>query len=191
MAFLSMEEIQKIGFKRVGKDVKISDKAVFYGCERISIDDCSRIDDFCVLSAGEGGIEIGRYVHIAVYCSLIGKKKITLEDFSGISSKTAIYSSSDDYSGNYLTNPCVPEEFTNVHHGEVTLKKHVIVGVGSTILPGVTIGIGSALGAYALASKDIPDHVIAVGVPAKVVKPRGKNIFELENAVLFKTKLTR
>ena len=39
----------------------------------------SRIDDFCVLSAGEGGIEIGDYVHVAVFCMLIGAGKIKLE----------------------------------------------------------------------------------------------------------------
>jgi galactoside O-acetyltransferase len=183
MGFLSYEQLINMGFKHLGKDVKISDKASIYGAKNIEISDFSRIDDFCVLSAGDNGIKIGKYVHIAVYCSLIGKEKIELEDFSGLSSKVAIYSSSDDYSGNFLTNPCVEEKYTNVDHRPVKLEKHVIVGVGSTILPGVTIGKGSAIGAYSLVSKNIPESVIAVGVPAKEVKKRSVSIFELENKV--------
>lgn len=173
-----------MGFRRVGKEVKISDKAVFYGIDRISIGDFSRIDDFCVVSAGEEGIEIGRYVHIAVYCSLIGKKLIKLEDFSGLSSRVAVYSSSDDYSGRYMTNPTVPVELTHVDHRPVIVRRHGLVGVGSTILPGVTIEKGAAVGAYSLVVRDIPESVIAVGVPAKPVKNRYLDLFDLENAII-------
>jgi galactoside O-acetyltransferase len=59
----------------------------------------------------------------------------------------AIFSSNDDYSGNYLTNPMVPSAFTNVLHGDVILKKHVIVGSGSVILPNLTIEEGVSIGA--------------------------------------------
>jgi galactoside O-acetyltransferase len=180
MGYLTNEQLLNMGFKKLGENVKISDKASIYGAKNIEIGDFSRIDDFCILSSGDFGIKIGKYVHIAVYCSLIGKEKIELEDFSGLSSKVAIYSSSDDYSGNFLTNPCVDDRFTNVDHRPVKLEKHVIIGVGSTILPGVTIGKGSAIGAYSLVSKNIPESVIAVGVPAKEVKKRALNIFELE-----------
>lgn len=52
---------------------------------------------------------IGNYIHIAVYSSLIGSGRITLMDYSNISSRVSIYSSNDDYSGNYMSNPMVPE----------------------------------------------------------------------------------
>lgn len=180
MPFLNDSEIAKIGFKLVGKNVKISTLAQIYGANRISIGDHSRIDDFCVLSAGEYGIEIGAYVHIAVFSSLIGREKITMSDFSGLSSRVSIYSSSDDYSGAALTNPCVPEKFTNVDHRPVCLGRHVIIGVGSTVLPGVTIGDGTAVGAYSLVSKNLPNNVIAIGVPAKPIKDRKRTIYDLE-----------
>ncbi|MBT3210423.1 MAG: acyltransferase, partial [Planctomycetaceae bacterium] len=67
MSFYSMEELQTLGLASFGKDVKISRKASIYNPGQISIGNHVRIDDFCVLSAGEGGIEIGDYVHIAVY----------------------------------------------------------------------------------------------------------------------------
>src|SRR5438874_7552631 len=103
MAFLSQLQLEAIGFLSLGKNVQLSEKAAIYGADRISIGDNSRIDDFCVLSAGEGGINIGRHVHVACLCSCIGAAQIELHDFSGISSRTAIYSSSDDFSGEFLT----------------------------------------------------------------------------------------
>ncbi|WP_375577900.1 hypothetical protein ABWH96_12675 [Marivirga tractuosa] len=102
MAFLSKLELQKIGFKELGENVQISDKVSIYNPANISIGSNVRIDDFCILSAGEGGIRIRNYVHIACYVSLIGKELIEVQDYVGISSKSAVYSSSDDYSGEYL-----------------------------------------------------------------------------------------
>lgn len=104
MAILGREAIEALGFAFVGENVQISDRASFYGASRISLGSNVRIDDFCVLSAGVGGISIGDYVHIAVYSSLIGAGKVSLSDFCNISSRVAIYSSNDDYSGAAMTN---------------------------------------------------------------------------------------
>jgi galactoside O-acetyltransferase len=182
--FYSNDELAGMGFKSVGKNVKISKRTSIYNCAGIEIGNDTRIDDFCILSAGEGGISIGNNVHIACYVSIIGKGKVRMDDFSGVSSKSAIYSSNDDYSGNFLSNPTVPSEYTNVKHGDVFLGKHVIVGVFCTILPGVTIAEGSAIGAYSLISKNIEPNIIAAGVPAKKIKDRSKKIFELEEQFL-------
>jgi acetyltransferase-like isoleucine patch superfamily enzyme len=88
--FNKREDLEKIGFKSIGENVLISDKCSIYNAKRIDIGNNVRIDDFCVISAGEAGIEIGNNVHIAVYCSIIGKSKITLSDFSGLSSFNTI-----------------------------------------------------------------------------------------------------
>ena len=140
MGFLSETELKQIGFKHLGKGVKVSSKISIYNPANICIGDHTRIDDFCILSAGEGGIEIGKYAHVACYCSLIGAALIKLGDFVGISGRTSIYSSNDDYSGRFLTNPNIPDQFKNVNTREVILEKHVLVGVGTVILPGVHIG---------------------------------------------------
>ncbi len=91
------------------------------------------------MSAGDGGIEIGSYVHVAVFCSLIGKGRIRLGDFVNLSSRVSVYSSSDDYSGAAMTNPMVPSGFTNVLDDDVEIARHAIVGSGSVILPGVCL----------------------------------------------------
>ena len=100
MATIPRDVLEKMGFAAPwGKRVNFRLRHQYITVAKISIGNNVRIDDFCVLSAGSGGIEIGNYIHIAVYMSLIGAGKITLCDFSGISSRVAIYSSNDDYSG--------------------------------------------------------------------------------------------
>ena len=50
------------------------------------------------------------------------------------------------------------------------LKKNCKIGSHSVIMPGVTIGENSIVGAFSFVNRDIPDHVVAAGVPAKVIK---------------------
>ena len=184
MSFLSADEIAAMGFAAVGQDARISRRASFYNAANIHLGDHVRIDDFCVLSAGAGGIFVGRNVHIAVYCSLIGKGAITLQDFVGLSSRVAIYSSNDDYSGAYLTGPTVPPEFTNITAGPVTLCRHAILGSGSVVLPNLTVGEGAAVGALSLVSRDCDSFGVYVGVPARKIKERSRDLLVQEQAYL-------
>lgn len=183
MSFLTREEIDSMNFKFVGKDVKISKLAVFFNPENIEIDNFSRIDPFCIISASEKGIRIGKYVHIAAYCSIQGNGKIEMQDFSGLSSKVAIYASSDDYSGESLTNPCVPMHLKKVTSGDITIGRHVIIGFNTCIMPNVIIGDGSAVGAFSFVNRNIPKSVIVSGVPAKIIKNRSQNLFDLEKEI--------
>jgi galactoside O-acetyltransferase len=180
MAFLTEDQIKAMGFLSVGKNCLLSDKASYYNCGNIKIGNNVRIDDFCVLSAGIGGIEIGSYIHIAVYSSLIGAGKIVLNDFCNVSSKVAIYSSNDDYSGEFMTNPMVPSQYTNVKNSDVIIGKHVIVGSGSVILPSVTLETGVAVGALSLVNKNCKEFGIYIGTPVKRIKERKRDLLELE-----------
>ena len=184
MAFLSQQQLEALGFRQVGQDVQISDRASIYGAERIAIGDHVRIDDFCILSAGEGGIALGSYVHIAAYCSLIGAARISLDDFAGLSSRVSIYSSSDDYSGESLTNPTIPDRFRNVDTRPVHLGRHVIVGAGTVILPGVTINDGAAVAALSLVKGDCEAFKIYAGSPARRCGLRSENLLKLEKTLV-------
>jgi galactoside O-acetyltransferase len=181
---LGRTELERMGFASLGQDVQLSDRAAIYGAGRIALGDHARIDDFCVLSAGEGGIAIGRHVHVAVFCSLIGAAGIELEDFAGLSARVSIYSSSDDYSGSALTNPTVPAEFAHVAHAPVRLGRHVIVGAGSVVLPGVTLHEGAAVGALSLVSRDAEAFTVYSGVPARRIGPRSRALLEVEQRFL-------
>jgi acetyltransferase-like isoleucine patch superfamily enzyme len=186
MAWLTREQIEALKFGAVGENVFLSDKASYYNCAKIRIGSNVRIDDFCVLSAGEGGIVLGDYVHLAVYCSLIGKGRIELANFSGLSSRVSIYSSNDDYSGAKLTNPTVPAAFSGVTHADVLLGKHVIIGAGSVVLPGVTLGEGAAVGALSVVKHDCAPFTIYLGVPAKRIMKRETDLLALEKQLLEK-----
>ena len=179
-SYYSEDELQEIGLASYGSNVKISRYARLYNPANIRVGSNIRIDDFALLSAGLGGIDIGNHVHIAAYCLLIGQEKITLNSFSGLSSRVSIYSSSDDYSGMHMTNPTIPEHLRSVLSSPVTLKKHVIIGASAVILPGVLIGEGSAVGAFSLVSKSIENNVIVSGIPAKKIKNRKKEIYKKE-----------
>jgi len=183
VAMLDIRDVQKMGFRRIGKNPLISDRASFYGISDISLGDNVRIDDFCVLAAGSGGIYLGDHVHIAIYSSLIGAGKITLSDFSGLSSRVSVYSSSDDYSGASLTNPTVPAEFKNAITAEVFLGRHVIIGSGSVILPGVTLEDGVAVGALSLVARNCEAFSIYAGNPAKKIKDRSRDLLQMESAL--------
>ena len=184
MASLNHIAVESMGFASVGENTFLSDRASFYNCPNIVIGNNVRIDDYCVLAAGEGGILIGNYVHIAVGSSLIGAGKITMLDFSGLSSRVSIYSSSDDYSGTTMTNPMVPAEYTGVINADVLVGRHVIVGSGSVILPGVTLEEGVAIGALSLVQKNCKDFGIYFGSPAKLIKERKRDLLELEKTFL-------
>jgi dTDP-4-amino-4,6-dideoxy-D-glucose acyltransferase len=184
MAWLDRQKLLEMGFASIGDHALVSDRASFYGCERISLGDNVRIDDFCLLSAGAGGICIGCHVHIAAYSLLVGAGRIVMSDFSGVSSRVSIYSSNDDYSGVYLTNPTVPALYTNVSSAKVYLGRHVIVGSGSVILPGVTLQDGVAVGALSLVNRDCEEFGVYSGVPAKRIKSRERGLLEREQDLM-------
>jgi galactoside O-acetyltransferase len=183
MAWLRKEQINNMGFAKVGENVFISDKASFYGCQNIIIGNNVRIDDFCVLSAGKGGIIIGNYIHIAINASLIGSGKITISDYCNISSRVSIYSSNDDYSGNYMTNPMVPVEYTSVYRADVILEKHVIIGSSSVILPGVILEEGVAIGALSLVKNNCKKYCIYAGQPVRFIKKRSTKLLYFEKKI--------
>ena len=181
-SFYTEEELKTLGFKTVGGGVRISRKASIYGAQNISIGDHVRIDDFCILS---GKIEIGSYVHVAAYSALYGGSDgIFIEDFANLSSRVCVYSVSDDYTGQTMTNPMVPEEYTGVTSAPVHIRRHVIVGSTSVILPGVDLKEGSSFGSFSFISRDPEPWSMNVGIPAHKIKDRSKHLLELEKAFL-------
>lgn len=178
MAYYTQEELEKMGFKYIGDNVKISDKASIYDCEKIEIGDNSRIDDFCVIS---GKINIGNNVHIAPFCLVAGGEKgIIFESFTGLAYHVQIFTQSDDYSGESMTNPTIPKKYKKEVKKEVILKKHAIVGAGSIILPGVTLEEGTSVGAMSLVRKSTIPWSIYLGNPAKKLKNRSKKLLDFE-----------
>lgn len=59
---------------------------------------------------------------------------------------------------------------------EVIINDFVWIGTGAIILPGVSLGVGSVIGAGAVVSKDVPDYAVVIGNPARIIKYRNKNL---------------
>ena len=181
-SFFDEEELRQQGFKSVGCNVLVSRKASFYSTDNMEIGNYVRIDDFCFLS---GKIILGNYIHIATGCILYGSTKgIIMEDFSAISPRSVVHADSDDYSGNSLTNPMVDIEYRNVTFATVYVRKHAIIGSGCTILPGVDIGEGCAIGAMSLVRSSTRPWTINYGVPCREIKERSRHILDLEQQFL-------
>ena len=181
-SFYSQSELMELGLKKIGKGVKLSRRAIIYNPEKIEIGDGSRVDDLCILS---GNIIIGKYVHIAVCSRISGSSAgVIIKDFAGVSYNSTIIANSDDYSGEFLTNPCVPMKYKRYISEAVVLEKHALVASHCLIVPGVTVGEGTAIGAMSLVLKSTDEWSIYFGVPAKRIKQRRRNLLELEKLFL-------
>ena len=100
------------------------------------------------------GLDLGLQTDIGAFSYINALYVVVIKDNVQIGSHCSIYSvSTIDNSS-----------------GKVVLKYNCRIGSHSTILPGVSIGKNSIIGAHSLVNKDIPDNVIAFGVPAKVVR---------------------
>lgn len=177
MAYLSEEYLRTMGFKYLGKNVKISDKAAIYDCDQIEIGDNSRIDDFCIVS---GMVKIGKYCHVTPMCLLAGGVPgIILDDFVTLAYGVKVFSQSDDYSGQTMTNSLIPAKYKNEHKAAVVLEKFSIVGANSTIMPGVIVAEGCSVGAMSLMLKSTTSWGIYAGIPAKRVRERSKEMLNL------------
>ena len=182
MAYYNYKELLLLGFKKLGRNVKISKKASIYNHNQIEISDNSRIDDFCVVS---GKVLIGRNCHITPSCIIAGGEKgVFLHDFTTLAYGVKVFSQSDDYSGKTMTNSTVPSKYKFEFKKEVIIKRHSIVGTGSIIMPGVTLEEGTSVGAASLVLISTEPWGIYAGSPAKRIKNRSKDLLRLEDEYL-------
>ena len=106
----------------------------------------------------KGKFKLGYKTDIGAFSYINAKNGVIIEDFVQIGSHCSIYSVStiDD------------------KEGKIVLKKNCKIGSHSIIMPGVTVGENSIVGAFSFVNQDIPDNAVAVGVPARVVKNIGE-----------------
>lgn len=116
-------------------------------------------------------ITIGKEVMLNYGCTLLDVCPIVIEDHVLIGPSTQIYTA---------CHPIDPKQRKDgIEFGKpVTIKKNAWIGGNSVILPGVTIGENSVIGAGSVVTKSIPDNVVAVGNPCKVIK----SVYESENS---------
>lgn len=183
--FLSSDELRQIGFGEIGEDVLIASTCTIVGTERIFIGKNVRIDPYTIIIvASNAKLTLGRNIHLGGMCHIAAACDVTLEDFAGLSQGVKLYSATDDYSGETLTNPTIPARFKSVHKAPITIGKHAIVGSGSVVLPGANLAEGTSVGALSLVTKPTLPWGIYAGAPARRLRDRSKNLLRLEQEYL-------
>jgi acetyltransferase-like isoleucine patch superfamily enzyme len=99
-------------------------------------------------------LELGFKTDIGAFTYINAKNGVKIEDNVQIGSHCSIYS------------------ISTIDHkeGAVVLKKNCKVGSHTVIMPGVTVGENSIIGAFSFVNEDVPSNVLALGVPVKIVK---------------------
>ena len=182
--FYTDEELSKVDFKSLGKNVKIKRNAGLFFTENMIIDDNARIDDFTIIVASREEVRIGKNTHISGHCYIAAREGFEMQDFCTLSPGVLIFSGSDDYTGQKMTNVTLPPHFVGGPVGKVTLERHVIIGAGSVILPKVTIGIGSSIGSMTFVNKSLPPWGIYIGTPARKLRNRSQKLLAIEQELL-------
>lgn len=104
-------------------------------------------------------VRIGRNAIVMPNSLMMASGTITIEDNVQVAAYVKLISNNHDpYDRMILT--CMP----------VVLKRNCWIGAGAVILPGVTVGENSIVGAGSVVTKDVPDNTVVAGNPAKFVK---------------------
>lgn len=183
--WLAEDEIQGLGLAAWGSDVQIDPTVRLFGASSISIGSHVRIDSGVLLSAGPGALTIGSFVHIAADVKVFASAAdVELRDFSGLSVGVCLLSATDDFTDGHLTGPTVPDRLRQVSSGRVVIGRHAVVGVGSVILPDVTLGDGCAVGSLSLVRNSVPEGCVVAGNPLRVIRKRDVQRLRLLEAAL-------
>lgn len=97
-------------------------------------------------------LKVGKYTDIGAFTYFNAKKGVVVEDNVQIGSHCSIYSVST----------------IDNKKGKVVLKKNCKIGSHSIIMPGITVGENSVIGAFSFVNKDIPKNTLAYGIPIKI-----------------------
>lgn len=180
VGYYTNEELLEMGFASVGENVRISRTATLYNCHRITIGSNVRIDNFCTIAlSGQATLKIGNYVHISAYNFFNGAADLTIEDFVTTAPFVSIFTSTDDYSGSFLTGGVVPRHLIGTISASVLVKSHCIIGTHSSLMPGVMLDTATSVGAYSMVKKNTDPFTVVAGVPASVIRKRKKDLLSL------------
>ena len=97
---------------------------------------------------------------------------IKLDKFSGISAGVKIFTHSDDYTGKTFYSPFNANSKNDGKRSSIHLKKYVILGTNSLVLPGAKFGEGTVIGAQSVVFKKTDPWTTYFGLPLKKISKR-------------------
>ena len=175
MLLIENESLKK-RIKHIGKNVFFSRNAILVGEKYIEIGDnfsafsnlrIEAIDKYLDYSY-QPFIKIGNNVSCGNDCHIGCINEVIISDGVLLGSHILINDHSHGQT-EFLSNQR-PADRELVSKGPIHIGKNVWICDGVCVLPGVTIGENSIIGANAVVTKDIPENCVAAGNPAKVVK---------------------
>ena len=151
----------------IGKNVTIHSNVRFqqYDNSPIIISNNVEIFDHSVIQSLGGGIIIGENVIIGEYTTIQAQANVTIEDDVLLASKIQFISNTHTYE-----DINIPIKYQPNISSPILVKRGAWIGINSTILAGVTIGINSIVGGGSLVTKDVPNYTVVGGIPAKPIK---------------------
>ena len=165
--FYNNKTLNKLGFKKIGKNVKISKSCLIIGIKNISFESNIRIDAFTSIIADKGYLKLGKNIHIGGHSHFLCSGGIEIEDNCTFSQGVRLYSQTDDYSGKKPTGLFVKNKNSNYTRGKIIIGSKTIIGSGSIILPNVKISKNTSIGALSLVKKSILIPGTYRGIPVK------------------------
>jgi acetyltransferase-like isoleucine patch superfamily enzyme len=155
----------------IGPRSIVGEKTVFINSGNIKFGSGCLIQDRVYIRAGvDGVVEAGDGVAINSFVQIYGHGGVRIGEHTQIGPSTLLTTTGHDYRAQDLER----------NHSPIVIGKRVWIGAHVTILPGVSIGDHSVIGAGAVVTRDIPAYSLAVGVPARVVRSLRTDAIEKE-----------
>jgi len=108
------------------------------------------------LAQHKENLKLGKNTDIGAFTYINAKYGVEIKDGAQIGSHCSIYSVST----------------IDSKEGKVVLEKNCCLGSHSVVMPGVTVGENSVIGAFSFVNHDVPPNVVACGIPAKIIRKK-------------------
>lgn len=176
---ISYFEKAYFGFGTLGKGTVVKLPARLWNCKYISIGEGSFIAEGSFLAVSPIGkrdscaelLKIGNNVCIGKNCHISCMKDINIENNVLISDNVYIGDGQHGFGNIKLPIIKQPMEF----RGAVKICSGSFIGINAVILPGVTIGKNSVVGASSVVCKHVPDYTVVAGNPARIIRTIGQD----------------
>ena len=173
-AKLLWEPMLRARCQRMGRRVDVRNAPYVRGHVRIHIGDDCYLSSFTVESGrfkDRPELLIGRHCHVGYGAFFSVNDRIAIGDHVGISQRVAIQDSDGHPSD--LRRRVRGESLGESDLAPVTIHDYAWIGRDAHVLKGVTIGAGAIIASGSVVAGDVPDGAVAMGVPARVIRPAG------------------
>ena len=123
----------------------------------------SVVESYACINNAVGDVIIGDHTRIGLHCTVIGP--VTIGSHVNLAQGITITALNHNFED---TAKGIDEQ--GITTKQVVIGDDVWIGTNAVILPGVTVGCHSVVAAGAVVTKDVPEHSLVAGVPAKIIK---------------------